>query len=167
MSESDFEPDPATRLHDALLAFTECIGSGLEDICSYGLTYGDSYIPFDPDPEDDCDLDDDVMCSQAWVRVAGVNLLELSTGFDGNSCISTMQVQLEVGVLRCVELADNGEAPSATTVTVAALQSMSDMKAVQCAALECDVWESIEIGQWVPFGLGDQYGGMWSFTVEI
>jgi len=163
---SDEVPDPADALNTALVAFTGCIGEAFEDICSYGLTIGESYVPFDPDPEDDCD-EDEVACSQVWVRVMGVQVTDLTTGF-GGSCGGTTELTLEVGVIRCVEVPEKGEAPTATDVLVAAMQAMTDMRTIQCAALSCDVWESIEIGSWAPFGpLGGQYGGTWTFTVEV
>lgn len=156
---------PPNLLQEALVAFTGCIGEALEDICSYGLTIGETYVPFDPDPEDDCEVEE-VLCSQAWVRVANVTPVG-SEGWSGD-CGTVMRLDLEVGVLRCVPIEEDGEAPAATDVLLAALQSMEDMQKIYCAAMECEVWNSIESGSWVPSGpLGAQYGGMWSFTVEI
>lgn len=155
------------RLHDALIGFTGCIGEALEDVCSYGLTIGEGYVPFDPDPEDECE-EDEAACSQAWVRVMGVTPFGGVDSFGGDSCSVALRLELEVGVLRCIEIAEDGEAPSASDVLVAAMQSMTDMLALQCAALECDVWESVDLGTWSPSGpLGGQYGGTWTFTVEL
>lgn len=155
------------RLHDALIQFTGCIGNALEDICSYGLTIGEEYVPFDPDPEDECD-DEEVQCSQAWVRVVSVVATKLSESFDGSDCASTLALELEVGVIRCVPIEEDGEAPKASDVLIAALQAMTDMNTIHCAAFGCEVWESLSAGQWVPFGpLGGQHGGTWSFTAEI
>ena len=48
-------------------------GSGaLPDICSIGWTIGDSYVPFDPDDGDETCDDEEVYCSQAWVRLTDV-----------------------------------------------------------------------------------------------
>lgn len=158
---------PDERLADALMQFTACVCAPLEDICSYGLTIGETYVPFDPDPEDECE-DEEVACSQAWVRVAGTNLKEMPDSFDGPSCATVLSLTLEVGVLRCIEIPERGEAPTATDVLIASLQAMKDMRAILCAALGCEVWDMIEVGNWSPDGpLGGQYGGIWTFTVEL
>lgn len=166
MSEAPVEPTPGDRVNQAVVAFTGCIGEGLSDICSYGWTIGDTYVPFDPDPEDDACDEEEVYCSQAWVRVMDITPLGSETW--GGDCGTVLQLTLEVGVLRCVEIPEDGEAPNATSVLVAAMQSMDDMNAVYCAAMECEVWNSIESGQWTPMGpQGGQYGGYWTFTVEV
>lgn len=156
------------RLQDALLEFVGCVGTALEGICSYGLTIGEAYVPFDPDPEDD-DPDCEDECSQVWVRVSGSQPLSgLTEGFGGDTCAMEMSMDIEVGVVRCIEVPEGGEAPTSTDVTVAAMQALSDMNKLLCAALGCDVWESITVGTWVPLGpLGGQYGGVWTFTVEV
>lgn len=164
---SDEVPNPADRLNEALVGFTGCIGEALENLCSYGLTIGETYVPFDPDPEDDCD-EDEVACSQAWVRVMGVTPTTAPEGFAGEGCGVELSVELEVGILRCIDIPEDGEAPTATDVMVAAMQAMEDMQAIYCAAMDCAVWESITSGSWAPEGpLGAQYGGTWTFTVEV
>lgn len=159
--------NPAERLNEALIAFTGCIGESLDDICSYGLTIGETYVPFDPDPGDDCD-EEEAICSQAWVRVVGVDSIFNEEGFGGSGCGTTSQLTLEVGVIRCIDVAEGGEAPSATEVLAAAMRSMADMKIIECAAMDCEVWDSIVAQGWSPMGpLGGQYGGMWTFTVQV
>lgn len=167
MTQTPAEPGLADALNEALISFTGCIGEALEGICSYGLTIGESYVPFDPDPEDDCE-EDEAICSQAWVRVMAVTPSEASGTGWGGDCATVLSVDLEVGVLRCIEVAEGGEAPSASEVLLASVQAMADMKTIHCAALGCDVWEHIETGSWSPTGpLGGQYGGIWTFSVEI
>lgn len=166
LSSDDVTPDPAERLHEALMDFLTCVGLAVPDICSYGLTIGESYVPFDPDPDDDCE-DGEAACSQIWVRVTQVTPTEAPEGWAG-SCAEEMMLGLEVGVIRCLEIPEDGEAPTATDVTTAALRAMSDMQAMKCAALNCEVWDSIEVGGWSPLGpLGGQVGGVLSFTVVI
>lgn len=166
-SSSDEQIGPDDRLHDALIGFTGCVGEALADICSYGLTIGESYVPFDPDDDDECEADE-VACTQAWVRVAGVAPAFGNDSFDGGDCGSILRIDLEVGVLRCLDIPEGGEAPTASDVLIASLQSMTDMRAIYCAALGCDVWDSITVGAWTPSGpLGGQYGGIWTFSVEL
>lgn len=167
MTVTPAEPDPDERLHTALVAFTGCVGESLEAMCSYGLTIGETYVPFDPDPEDNCP-DDDAACSQAWVRVMQASTSYNEESFENGECGAVMRLSLEVGVLRCLDIPEGGEAPTATDVLAASLQSMSDMRAIYCAAMNCEVWDSIDSGTWTPSGpLGGQYGGIWTFDVEV
>lgn len=170
MTTGSDEPDMtgAGPLIEALVGFTGCIGEALPDICSYGWTYGDSYVPFVPDPDDETCDEEEALCSQAWVRVAGVTPSPGAVETWEGDCAIELSLTLEVGVLRCVDIAEGGEAPTATDTLAAAMQSMTDMNALHCAAMGCEVWASIETGAWEPYGpLGGQYGGVWTFTVTI
>ena len=169
------DPDPvsgngADRLNDALIRFTGCIGSAFDDICTYGLTVGDTYVPFDPDEDEaeneDCD---EYGCSQVWVRVENINAITPDSW--DNGCAVRFRIELEVGVIRCFDIPEEGEAPTATQVLVSATQAMKDMNTIFCAAMGCDTvddeFDSIVAGTWLPLGpIGGQYGGTWSFTVE-
>ncbi len=168
MTVTPGEPDDEDRLHMALVAFTGAIGEAVPDICSYGLTIGEAYVPFDPDPDDDCE-EEDVACSQVWVRVAGGSLNKVTDSFGGQGgCGGVFGLEIEVGVMRCLEVPDGGEAPTASQMLEAALQMMTDMRNIQCAAMSEEVWDSITAGAWTPRGpLGGQYGGTWTFTVEV
>lgn len=180
MSEFPIPGDPSLlgdAINSRLIGFTGCIGSALEGICSYSLTFGEIYVPFKPDEEDDCDEDTEDDCNQAWVRVTDISVAYDDKGWDstpGNgdgcegTCGGTFKFGLEVGVLRCYEIPEEGAAPTATQVMSIAMQSMIDMSMIYQAAMNCEVWESIEAGQWQPEGpLGGQYGGFWNFTVEM
>lgn len=162
-------PDDADiPLNAALIAFTGCISEAFDDLCSCVLTYGDSYLPVLPDEDDEgCD-EEEVLCSQAWVRVS--DIAPSPNGIDawGGDCSIELSVNLEVGVLRCVTIPEGGEAPTVSDALEAAVQANKDMQTILCAALNCDVWGSINVGQWQPSGpLGGQYGGVWSFTVTV
>jgi hypothetical protein len=158
--------DPDERLADALVEFTACVGNSVEDICSYGFTIGESYVPFDPDPDDECE-DEEIACSQLWVRVTNIDPVAVES-FDGADCSVQLRIGLEVGIYRCVEIPEGGEAPTATDVLTAGMQAMADMRAIQCAALSCEAFDSLNIGRWLPTGpLGGQYGGIWTFTAEV
>lgn len=163
-----FAPSPADRVNDALITFAGCIANALEDICTYSVTIGQSFVPFDPDEDDDCDADDAV-CSTAWVRVINAQLTGQQWSFGGgDGCAPELQLQLEVGVLRCVEIPEKGEAPTATDVLAASNQAMIDMLAISCAANACEAFDEITTGQWSPSGpSGGQYGGTWTFTAVI
>lgn len=159
--------DPTDLVNDALVAFAGCICQALSDICSCSLTIGETYVPFRPDEDDDCPEDEEI-CSQAWVRVGSIQPSPGAVeGWEGN-CALSLDLVLEVGVLRCIEIPEDGEAPYAEDVLTAAMQSMSDMNTILCAALGCEVWASINVGTWTPMGpLGGQYGGTWTFTATL
>lgn len=156
------------RLHEGLIGFMASVGSAL-DICSYGLVIGDSYVPFDPD-EDECEDDEeDAQCEQAWVRVSSVTPTGGVDGF-GGVCGQEMVLALEVGILRCFTVPEQGAAPNATDMLTATLQSMDDMNAIYRGAMSTDddLFDEIMAGEWAPVGpLGGQYGGIWSFTVTV
>jgi hypothetical protein len=156
------------RLLDALVATMGCVGEALEDICSYSVTIGETYVPFDPDEDDECE-EGEALCSQAWVRVMNVVPILKEDSFAGESCSTVLQLGLEIGVLRCFGIEEEGEAPTATDVLAASMQAMVDMKAIYCAMNGCETgWDDIESGTWSPMGpLGGQYGGQWTFTVEV
>lgn len=166
MSESGTEGIPP--LHTALVMFTERIGSAL-GVCSYGLTVGENYVPFDPDEDDDCE-EGEAACDQMWVRVDGVSYGDAEPSFGGGDCGGELTLSLEVGILRCIEVPEGGEAPTASDVLTSALQAMDDMTTIHCAAMDDDedLWTTIESVQWVPSGpLGGQSGGIWMFTVTL
>lgn len=179
MGSEEFLETPATLLNDAIIQFTGCIGEALnadgkEGVCSYGWTIGDTYVPFDPDEDNDACSEEEAFCSQAWVRVTNITPQpDAFSGWDKASCTLQLSLGLEVGVLRCCEIPEGGEAPTESGVLGDAMQAMDDMNTILCAALSCggdedDLFVSIDVGQWVPTGpLGGQYGGIWNFTVDL
>lgn len=164
MSESDVEPEAEDRLLAALIEFTGCIGGAVE-VCSYALIPGEGYLPFNPDEGDEeaCEDDD---CSQVWVRVTNIEVVNPDSWDE--TCALTRNVGLEVGIMRCMEVVEKGEAPSASAFLGYAMQSMEDANAIMCAALGCEVWSALRIGSWSPLGpLGGEYGGQWTMTAEV
>jgi len=177
MSETPIGSDefPETGADDltlTLILLTGCIGEALTDMCSYSLTIGETYVPFNPDEdEEDSAACEENPCSQMWVRVSSIQPRTVDS-FGGDGCSMTLRLDLEVGVVRCFPIMEEGEAPTATQVLEAHAQSMQDMSAVMCAALSCEAIEDradgLEIGTWSPMGpTGGEYGGIWTFTLEI
>lgn len=172
---------PGAVLTTGLLNVAMSVGAALDDLCSYGLTVGESYVPFDPDPEDEDCGHDEGGCSQAWVRVMSISdrLLteeggdwsegDLDSADEDGDCSCGFVVDFEVGAIRCFPTADGGAAPTATEVLLASGQTMDDMAAIRCAVMNTK-WPgaSLEVGQWVPMGpAGMMYGGVWTFTVTV
>lgn len=165
MSESDVEPGEDNPLLKALIEFTGCIGGAFDDVCSYALIPGDGYIPFTPDEEDEENCEDED-CSQVWVRVTSINAIG-ENGWD-TSCAMTLSVGLEVGIIRCMEVVANGEAPSATALLGYSMQAMDDMRAIMCAAINCEIAGNLDLGVWTPLGpMGGEFGGQWTMTAEF
>ena len=176
MTEPTIEPpvsgndddDDLPGLNGALVNFTGCIGEAFPDICSYGLTYGAAYVPFAPDPDDELCDEDEMMCSQLWVRVMSVAPSPGSVEAWQGTCAIELTVEIEVGISRCVGIPEGGEAPTATDALEAALQATSDMNLILCTAMDCEQWSSISVGSWTPDGpMGGMYGGVWTFTVTL
>lgn len=166
MSET-FPETPADPLNEALVSFAGCIGEAFTDVCSYSLIIGQSYVPFAPDPEDE-DACEDEDCSQVWVRVTSVNPTPSAVEGWDESCALTLDINLEVGIIRCMEVMEDGEAPTASSMLAYAVQAMEDMKTIMCASLGCEVWAALDIGQWSPLGpMGGEYGGMWTMTAQL
>ena len=171
MSQTPVDP-PATaadRLNAALVLLTGCIGSSFDDICTYGLISGDTYVPFDPDPEDDGENCDEYGCGQVWVRIEQISAITPDS-WDKN-CSVSFRIEIEVGIIRCFEVPEGGEAPTASAMLGYAMQSNEDMNRIFCSAMSCDEvddeFDSIVAGSWLPLGpIGGQYGGTWSFTLE-
>lgn len=167
---SDVMPEPdLNALSAAILEFVGCMATAVPDVCSYGWTVGEQYVPFAPDDDEDCEVNEaGVPCSQLWVRIAGVTPAPGATdGWDGQ-CGLQKQVSLEVGVIRCFAVPEDGEAVTATEILQSAMVSVDDMTAIECAAMNCEVWDRITLGEWTPLGpSGGQYGGVWSFTATI
>lgn len=167
-TESDVEPEGESRVLKALIEFTGCIGGAFDDVCSYALIPGDGYIPFAPDEDDEENCEDED-CSQVWVRVTSMNPTPKNTeGWDGQECGFTMDLSLEVGIMRCMEVIAEGEAPTATAMLAYAMQAVEDSNVLMCAALGCDVGISLNIGSWTPLGpLGGEFGGSWTMTLQV
>ena len=150
-----------TPLMRALLEFTECVGTSIPDICAYALTVGETSMAFGS-PEE-CDNGGDE-CEQIWVRVDSVDVEAQETW--GGDCAATWTITLEVGVNRCFP--EDETLPDPATLLVAVSDAMSDMQKIQCAAMSCDVWDSIQAVNWAPHGpLGGRHGGIWGFIVKV
>ncbi len=162
--------DLATQEHallDSLTAFSVEVGEAL-GVCSYGLTIGETYVPFRPDPEDECEEDEEY-CTQAWLRVISVrpNPNSNSKGW-GGACAATRILELEVGITRCLGIPEDGEAPMAGDVLSAAWTAMEDMSTIATVATSSDLWIDVELGMWSPNGpSGGVYGGQWTIQVEL
>jgi len=156
-------------LMDLLVTFAAEACGQMDGLCTYGLTIGETYVPFDPDEEDECPHGENRWeCSEGWVRVVGIVPTGTVEGMNGQ-CVASLRITLEVGVLRCFPTPDNGEAPSASDVFLGVEQSMTDMTTMYRGAMRTQPqWDALSAGQWRPMGpAGLQYGGQWTFTADL
>ena len=159
-------PALSDSITDSMAALLGCLDLAVPDVCSFGWTVGEAYVPFDPDPDEQC-ADDDVMCSRVWLRVGGIATDSAGSGF-GQTVQGDFSLNLEVGINRCFDIPEGGQAPTASEVLEAAAKSMDDMDRILCAVVNCQAFNDVVPLSWTPDGpLGGIYGGIWNFQVDI
>lgn len=161
----------AGKIMSALTDMAECVGKGLDYVCSWSVMFTEMYVPFEPslgeDGADPCD-DEEAPCSQAWVRVSAVTPLAEESWAGPGGCAMALRLNIEVGVSRCLDIPEGAEAYPEEEIFLSAFQSARDMNAILCAAMGCEVWDRLEAGAWTPVGpMGGFYGGEWTFTADI
>jgi hypothetical protein len=82
-------------------------------------------------------------------------------------CGSTLAFQLELGVVRCLQVMDDdGDAPDPDALSASALAMMDDMLAIRYAA-SMHAPKTHVLSNWVPQGpLGGCVGGYWTLFVS-
>lgn len=165
-SDGDIEEDPIIL---AVLGYVECLRDEFAEICAAGWTVGETLVPFVPDDDSECaDEDDEGACSYLGLRITGISHNQITQGWGGACKEGTVQVSLELLIMKCFPTADNGEAPTATEVTASAIESMEDraraIRAIQCC--QSATFEGIQ--SWSPVGpSGLQFGGRLLFTISV
>jgi hypothetical protein len=87
-----------------------------------------------------------------------------------DNCGKGFGFDIEVGVLRCVNIPDEGEALDPDEMLVAANQQTDDMLSMQKAIMCCDSLNNVDftVGVYVPAGPdGGVLGGTWSLSVLV
>lgn len=171
MSVTPQELPIADQINEAMAALAGCVFDGLDPVCAATIILGDTddgQDDFQPDDED-ADCDDD--CSRAWVRVNGAypaNGIGVANDEPNQSCETLIGMDLEIGIIRCVEIEKNGEAPTATNLLAASIQNIRDMVAIRKAVLCCTHFEDYQLGDWTPTGPdGGRVGGYWTLAVLV
>lgn len=136
--------------------------SGEPDVCFCGVIPGDAAVA---DHAGDCE----VKCGMAWVRlsnsypVTGVGIPDETAG----NCGSSMGLEVEVGILRCLEIPADGSPPPPPAMSEAVRLQSADLMTIWRAVMCCEAINSkdVRIGEYRPMGpLGGLYGG--AFTIS-
>lgn len=132
-------------------------------LCFCGVMAGDAVYDFAGIGE--CG---DGKCGQAWVRVVSIypstRLGEANT--EARNCEVGMGADLEVGILRCWPVEDDGEAVSPEVMIEVAQQQLADELSLRTAVICCESLENYILGMWNPVGPeGGLIGGF--YTVYI
>jgi hypothetical protein len=114
----------------------------------------------------------DDLCGMAWTRLESSYPATSLGEFQGdeNTCGTFLGLDIELGVLRCVEGGDNGEAPEAAEWERATELQLGDMVAMRRAVQCCPALEEIDflLGTYSPIGpQGLVAGGIWTVSVLI
>lgn len=107
-------------------------------------------------------------CGQAWVRVVSVYpstaLGEANT--EARNCDVGMGADIEVGILRCWPIEDEGEPVEPAVMFEVAEQQLIDEASLRSAVQCCDALDAYILGQWNPVGPeGGLIGG--TYTVYV
>lgn len=143
------------------LATCLCAGiDGGEDMCFCGVLPGDQWY----DMTGECDD----KCGMAWVRLAGTfpsfTLPQPAQGFQ--ACDAPLALQIEVGVIRCLEVPDDGSPPSAAELLAAMQVQHKDMLDMRAVLSCCDAFPEYVLATWAPIGpAGALLGGTWGIVV--
>lgn len=105
-------------------------------------------------------------CGQAWVRLA-TSYPSVSIGVPldrANNCAAGIGLEIELGVMRCLDVGDGPEPPPPALMADAALLQSSDMMAMYRAVACCRRSKDYIIGQYTPLG---PEGGVVGGTLAI
>lgn len=165
------------RVFSQMAQIAECLCRTMKEnelppVCFCGIIAGDQ--PYDATGVGgDCDDDEDGGCGQAWVRLA-LGYPSVSTGVADvtpNNCATKgFGYDLEVGIMRCIEIGKDGLALPAEDMLAATQLQVADMLTIQQALLCCDglPGEDFVIGQYRPIGPeGGLVGGSWTLSVTL
>jgi hypothetical protein len=114
----------------------------------------------------------DGKCGAAWVRmITAYPAVGVGVPADKRpGCGFLLGVDVEIGVIRCLEAGENGNAPEAEVMNAAAMQEIDDMIAIRRAIMCCDALEDIDIslGNYQPTGpAGMVFGGTWALSLAL
>lgn len=134
-------------------------------VCFCGVIIGED--TYDLSGIGDCE---DNACGQAWIRVTQAYMASDlgEQDVDGNNCSLELNVDLDIGILRCLEVPEKGEANTPEELLAAFRQQNEDMLAIRRAVLCCDAIDTRDVilGLWTPQGpQGGIYGGIWTATL--
>lgn len=142
-------------------------GAAGPDLCFCGVLPGEIVVA-DVGAEENCDNG----CGMAWTRIESAYPSEsvAQVRVTPNSCGAQLGIDIELGVLRCYPLPDNGQPPDAQVLAEAAAAQQNDMMAIWRAVNCCEILKDVNVdyllGVFAPSGpLGGVVGGTWTVSV--
>lgn len=166
-------PIATNPVYERLTALTACLCAeiqdpawGVPDVCFCGITPGESAIG---QYAGNCDE----TCGMAWVRLVGVypatgvGVVDVTPG----NCGQGLGVNVEMGIMRCMNVGDDlGNPPPPEDLVAAVELQVADMLIMQRALYCCDAIPAKEIllQAYVPLGpegAGGLVGGTWTFQM--
>jgi hypothetical protein len=111
-------------------------------------------------------------CGMAWVRLEAAYPAETAgeVSVTANNCGTFLGLDIEIGVLRCVDCGEDGEPPTAAALEKAVAKQLADMEAMRSAVRCCDALADIDyrLGTYAPVGpQGCVAGGVWTVSVTL
>lgn len=109
----------------------------------------------------------DDLCGMAWVRLAlsypanGIGIVDERP----SNCGAELGVDIEVGIIRCLELPEDGEAPDGATMLASSIEQADDIEAIRRAIACCSPLAETGyiLGPYQPYGpQGGIVGGWWT-----
>lgn len=134
-----------------------------DSLCFCGVMAGDQAYDFAG--LGDCE---DGKCGQAWVRVVTVYPMSVlgQANVETRNCDVGLGADLEVGLLRCWPIEEDGEAVDPLTMLEVAQQQLLDEESLRRAVSCCEELKDYILGQWTPVGPeGGLIGG--TYTVYV
>jgi hypothetical protein len=156
-----------------LSTVASCVCAKLRDagrpVCTCCLTHGGDVLPMFGC---DCDCDEEDATGRMTARVLRIAPAPSNTLDATSSCLAALvQVTLQIGVFRCIDIPEADEEPSCDSLTAEALGFLADEQIMRAAVACCpDVknipgkWQ-LSPGEWEPHGpSGGCAGGVLSLN---
>lgn len=130
---------------------------GVPDVCFCGIAPGETV---DAIYGGDCQTE----CGMAWVRLdtAYPSLTIGQLYADANNCVVPLGMDIELGIMRCIEVGDGLDGPTAEQLLESSQLQIADMLIMQRAIYCCPSLPNKEmvVGPYIPAGpLGGLVGG--------
>jgi hypothetical protein len=160
-----------------MAAIAECLcgqiaENELPPLCFCGIIAGETAYDATGIGEGCDEDDDDAGCGQAWVRLvaaypsSNVGQADVMPGNCGNG----FGFDLEVGILRCIRIEEEGGVLPAEEMLEAVQLQIADMLTMQQALKCCGSLnnEDFVLGQYAPIGpMGGLVGGTWLISIGL
>jgi len=141
----------------------QILTDGLPPVCACGVMPGSEVaLDYAGDCED--------ACGMAWVRLTSsypsVSIGQ-PTARPGN-CSAAIGIEVELGIMRCIDLGDGTVAPDLAEMTAAAVLQYADMLAMWRAIACCQTSKDWVLGTYIPHGpQGGILGGIMPLAMLV